>query len=82
MATTAYPRVYSPPCHSKNFIMFDCSSPKDEPEKRFQHFTTQVSSHLATRAELWLTVCVLGSACCAEVRGAEREHGHLHTFVV
>ncbi|GJE85252.1 digestive organ expansion factor [Phanerochaete sordida] len=26
----------------QNFIQFDCSSPKDEPDKRFQHFTTQV----------------------------------------
>lgn len=26
----------------QNFIRFDCVSPKDEAEKRFHHFTTQV----------------------------------------
>ncbi|EKM57622.1 uncharacterized protein PHACADRAFT_115880 [Phanerochaete carnosa HHB-10118-sp] len=26
----------------QNFVLFDCSSPKDEPDKRFQHFTTQM----------------------------------------
>lgn len=27
---------------NQNFVQFDCSTPKDEPEKRFQYFTTQV----------------------------------------
>ncbi|KAI0071647.1 digestive organ expansion factor [Panus rudis PR-1116 ss-1] len=26
----------------QSFVQFDCISPKDEPEKRFQHFTTQL----------------------------------------
>ncbi|KAF9803461.1 hypothetical protein IEO21_09686 [Rhodonia placenta] len=26
----------------QNFVQFDCSHPKDEPEKRFHHFTTQI----------------------------------------
>ncbi|EJF65447.1 digestive organ expansion factor [Dichomitus squalens LYAD-421 SS1] len=26
----------------QNFVHFDCSNPKDEPEKRFQYFTTQI----------------------------------------
>ena len=26
----------------QNFVQFDCSTPKDEPEKRFQYFSTQV----------------------------------------
>ncbi|KAI0744109.1 digestive organ expansion factor [Daedaleopsis nitida] len=26
----------------QNFVQFDCSNPKDEPDKRFQFFTTQV----------------------------------------
>lgn len=31
----------------QNFVQFDCSNPKDEPEKRFQHFTTQVCVQVA-----------------------------------
>lgn len=27
---------------TQNFVQFDCTSLKDEPEKRFHHFTTQV----------------------------------------
>jgi len=29
----------------KNFIPFHCTNPKDEAEKRFHHFTTQVLHH-------------------------------------
>ncbi|PIL35937.1 hypothetical protein GSI_01597 [Ganoderma sinense ZZ0214-1] len=28
----------------QNFVQFDCSNPKDEPEKRFQYFTAQLLS--------------------------------------
>jgi U3 small nucleolar RNA-associated protein 25 len=30
--------------HAKTFIPFDCANPKDEPDKRFAYFTTQVIS--------------------------------------
>lgn len=32
---------------SQSFVQFDCSSPKDELEKRFQYFTTQVRYYLS-----------------------------------
>ena len=30
--------------YAKTFVPFDCANPKDEPDKRFAYFTTQVIS--------------------------------------
>jgi len=37
-----WPPVEVPEGIEQNFIHFDCSNPKDEADKRFHHFTTQV----------------------------------------
>ena len=37
-----WPPIEVPEGIDQNFVQFDCSNPKDEPEKRFQFFTTQV----------------------------------------
>ena len=36
----------------QNFIQFECASPKDEADKRFQYFTTQVWSDSILRGHL------------------------------
>jgi U3 small nucleolar RNA-associated protein 25 len=36
------------------FVPFDCANPKDEPEKRFAYFTTQVISATPTLTSLIL----------------------------
>ncbi|KAI0745922.1 digestive organ expansion factor [Earliella scabrosa] len=37
-----WPPIEVPEGIDQNFIQFDCSNPKDEPDKRFQYFTTQM----------------------------------------
>ncbi|PPQ97532.1 hypothetical protein CVT26_006521 [Gymnopilus dilepis] len=37
-----WPPIEAPAGIDQNFIHFDCVSPTDEPEKRFQYFTTQL----------------------------------------
>ncbi|KAH9892650.1 digestive organ expansion factor [Cubamyces lactineus] len=37
-----WPPIEVPEGIDQQFIQFDCSNPKDEPEKRFQYFTTQL----------------------------------------
>jgi U3 small nucleolar RNA-associated protein 25 len=38
--------------NAKMFVSFDCTNPKDEPEKRFAYFTTQVISATPTLTSL------------------------------
>ncbi|KAH9935741.1 digestive organ expansion factor [Fomitopsis serialis] len=37
-----WPPIEVPEGIDQNFVQFDCTNPKDEVEKRFQHFTTQL----------------------------------------
>ncbi|KAI0335146.1 digestive organ expansion factor [Cubamyces sp. BRFM 1775] len=37
-----WPPIEVPEGIDQQFVQFDCSNPKDEPEKRFQYFTTQL----------------------------------------
>ncbi|KAF8624645.1 hypothetical protein AX15_005796 [Amanita polypyramis BW_CC] len=49
-----WPPIEVPEGINQNFIHFDCSNPKDEPDRRFHHFTTQVKRLVAQRYNLYL----------------------------